>query len=170
MTFSTPFWVVIPLCRPSRTKDMDWTFCLRIQELFARHFQKSSDMSDVTDGFREACYILCIHFRECTLTKAGGDLHNFTRLQGFFNIFITAYIHREIPSRLFRGGSLDIRGKFCLIFFCPVVLNMHSLRAELGNRVWLSLQMKTPLITLNPLEIWLTITIYKVTPYSKCAV
>ena len=33
-----------------------WTFCLAIQELLVRHFQNSSDMSDVTDAFREAWY------------------------------------------------------------------------------------------------------------------
>ncbi len=32
-----------------------WTFCLTILELLVRHFPNSSDMSDVTDGFREAC-------------------------------------------------------------------------------------------------------------------
>ncbi len=31
-----------------------WTFCLPTQELLVRHFQNSSDMSEVTDGFREA--------------------------------------------------------------------------------------------------------------------
>ncbi len=37
-----------------------WTFCLTTQELLVRHFQNSSDMSDVTDGFREAWWGMVI--------------------------------------------------------------------------------------------------------------
>ena len=48
-----------------------WTFCLTIQELPIRHFQNSSDMFDVTDGFREACIIHCT----CSDSVIGKDFH-----------------------------------------------------------------------------------------------
>ncbi len=48
-----------------------WTFCLTIQELLIRHFQNSSDMSDVTDVFHEACIIHCT----CSDSVIGKDFH-----------------------------------------------------------------------------------------------
>ncbi len=53
-------WFSSPVIFSSDTVPFNyrWTFCLTIQGLVVRHFQNSSDMSDESDGFREAWPLL----------------------------------------------------------------------------------------------------------------